>query len=328
MVDKQKIIDYAGRRTLPGDFLLEIIFGNKLDYGLVLQWRANRWYLEDSSSEKKESIANERLVEHIVARFHPFPNSADPEKGLMDIEFDVQEFCPWLLEKVREIPGFALSHSARLFVDTALGISKKPYTETNADLMHHEKQGEATNDSTSFLRDLRIYCENDVEIKIQASGQRAITCNPDSLGFRDAQTKQWVHLISLLKSEEGTFSYSSTEAAKKRVWGEIEKKLKIYLKTTFALGHLDDLKLFIPTAKTGVRKPLFQISRIENIGNGDFSSLGKEEVVEKIKELANNSSQETVIPLTKAVQRAKELGFTNDELSKVLDTQGLLSGET
>ncbi len=138
MVNKQQIVDYAGRKTLLGKYLLEIIFFKQFDWELLRQWKANRLYLKPSSSEMKRSIANETLVNSIVARFHRSPNLADPEEGLVDVEFDVHEFCVWFADRIKAIPNFALSPSARLFVDAALGTGKNKKPEIKKNNRHTE----------------------------------------------------------------------------------------------------------------------------------------------------------------------------------------------
>ena len=140
MVHKQQIVDYAGRKTLPGTILLEIIFGEQFDWELLELWKANRLYLKPSSSKRKRSTANETLVNCIVARFdlHPSPNLAAPEEGLVNVEFGVHEFCVWFADRIKAIPNFMLSPSARLFVDAVLGTSKNKKTEIKKNNRHTE----------------------------------------------------------------------------------------------------------------------------------------------------------------------------------------------
>jgi hypothetical protein len=128
MIDKQEIVDYAKRETIQGRDLIQILFGKKVPE-IIEWWIANRWYSKSNSkSETRRSIANEKLANSILARFHPSPNLVDLKKGLIDIEVDVQEFCSWFLVKADQLSDFTLSPTAQLFVDTALGSAtgKKP----------------------------------------------------------------------------------------------------------------------------------------------------------------------------------------------------------
>jgi hypothetical protein len=64
MVNKQQIVDFAGRKTLLGKYLLEIIFVEQFDWELLKQWEADRWYLKPpSSSITSLRITNTSLQE-------------------------------------------------------------------------------------------------------------------------------------------------------------------------------------------------------------------------------------------------------------------------
>ena len=123
MIEKQTIADYAKRETLQGTILVKILFGKPVPEA-INAWKAIRWYPQHSSRKKvNKSLADEKLARSIVARFHSSPDSVDLE-GLSDIEFNIQEFCTWLIDKNKTIPNFNLSPSARLFVETALGANE------------------------------------------------------------------------------------------------------------------------------------------------------------------------------------------------------------
>ena len=319
MIEQQLINDYAKRETLLGTELVEIIFGASV-CTLEESLKAHLFYPNLPSEIKpKEINAYASLVKGMVARFSTSPNENTSKEQLLNIKINVQVFCPWLLEKVREMPDFALSHSARLFVDIALGTNVQ---STNP----HEKMKEAK-DPTPFIKSLRIYCENDIEIKIQAPTKQPITCNPDSLGFRNKETDQWKYLIGLLQSAGGTFSYSRKEGTKKSAWREIEKKLRAFLNSKFGLNLPNDFKLFSSTQEAGVRKPIFQIHKPEDKNREDFSTLGKDQIAEKIRELSISPDTKTADLLNKAVARAEELGFSQLEMVGMLKTDDFLPSE-
>ena len=230
-----------------------------------------------------------------------------------------------LLEEIDGLPRFALTSRARLFVDTALGTNVQPTKQQEGESSPNPEK-EAT-DSTSFIQSLIIHCENDIEIKIKAPEQRAATYSPELMGFRDKETGQWKYLIGLLQSAGGTFSYSTKEGTKKSAWREIEKKLRAFLNSNFGLNLPNDFKLFSPTQEAGVRKPIFQIHKPEDKIREDFSTLGKDQIAGKIRELAISPDTETAYLLDKAVARAKELGFSLHEVGGMLKTDELLLSE-
>jgi hypothetical protein len=177
---------------------------------------------------------------------------------------------------------------------------------------------ESTTHFNDFIKELRFSCENDIEIKIQVPNKQAITCNPDSLGFQNSETKQWKKFIALLKRKDGTLTY--TDGANKRAWGEIEKKIRAFLNKKFNLNVLDGFKLFLSVpGKTGMWKPLFQITRSKDYGNADFSSYDKEQITEKLKELAKYPRDENAILYMKATERATELGMSDNEIKHLVE---------
>jgi hypothetical protein len=184
---------------------------------------------------------------------------------------------------------------------------------------------ESTAHLKNFITKLRISCENDIEIIIQAPNKPPITCNPDSLGFRNVNTNQWKDLISLLKSANGTYYYSSKDKAKRSVWREIEKKLRDFLNEKFNQDIPDDFKLFSPVkGEAGLRKPLFQITRLKDIVNDDFKNCNEKQITEKLKEFASYASEENAKLYIKATERAKELGMSDDTIKNVVDIDNLL----
>jgi len=236
------------------------------------------------------------------------------------------ELCAWLMgkrildlleDKVIEVPAENVE-----FIEKSSKEKPQAVPEPNA-----EKHGKAPSDPSLFIQSLIIYCENDIEIKIQAPTKQPITCNPDSLGFRNKETNQWKYLIGLLQSAGGTFSYSRKEGTKKSAWREIEKKLRAFLNSKFGLNLTNDFKLFSSTQEAGVRKPIFQIHKSEDKNREDFSTLGKDQIAEKIRELSISPDTKTADLLNKAVARAEELGFSQLEMVGMLKTDDFLPSE-
>lgn len=181
----------------------------------------------------------------------------------------------------------------------------------------------------ALIKSLKVWCENDVEILIQKPNQKAIICTPDMLSFRDANTKQWNNLIRLLKSSDGMFSYGDNKNQAKSTWKVIEKKLIVFLSDKFNLSLPDNFKLFSPSqGEIGKREPLFKVSNVKGESGYNFNSLDRGEISEKIRELAIKSDVDTANLLTKACDRAKELGITEDEILNLLKTNDLLESET
>ncbi len=262
-------------------------------------------------------------------KFHNDQSGVNFSESYSTVVFFAWVIADDILGKLEaQVKGFKAPARAHEFIEY---FSPNPITQRIESRIgpeaRDEKPGKGTADPTIFIESLILSCENDIEIKIKVPNKPPITCNPDSLGFRDTNTKQWKALIDLLKSADGTFIYSKSEGDKKRAWGEIERKLRDFLNSKFDLNLPNDFKLFPLTQEAGVRKPIFQIHKPEDKSQEDFSTLGKDQIVEKIRELSISPDIETADLLNKAVARAKELGLSDDYLSKLLQTDDLLPSE-
>jgi hypothetical protein len=210
MVNKQQIVDYAGRKTLLGKYLLEIIFGKQFDWELLRLWKANRWYPKLSSPpEIERSIANETLVNSMVARFHPSPNIVDPEEGLVGIEFDVHEFCVWFVDRIEAIPNFTLCPSARLFVN-AVHIEVAP-DQSKAELPNIEE----------FIRGLTFYF-TDPCVFAREPNKKATPYTLPSIGFKKPEGVTAQNFIEILRNPMGPYyslgpSHSNTGAGGRNI---------------------------------------------------------------------------------------------------------------
>lgn len=179
-----------------------------------------------------------------------------------------------------------------------------------------------------FLKGLRIFCENDIEINIQRQGRKSKTYTPDSLGFNSSNTIEWKNLIGLLKSNEGVVTYHKSEGSKKLVWIRIEKKLIAFLEKEFNLNISKKIKLFVPApGRNGVRKPLFKILKGSNKKLIDSSNFNEAQIREKIRELAISPNAESADSLVMLCDKAKELGLTEDDLSELLRTKDFLESD-
>jgi hypothetical protein len=166
MIEQQLINDYAKRETLLGTELVEIIFGASV-CTLEESLKAHLFYPNLSSEIQPKVIkAYASLVKGMVIRFSTNPNENASKEQLLNIKIDVQIFCSWLLEKVRAMPDFALSHSAGLFVDTALG--------TNAQSKKLEKDTAVNQEFPPRLKGWRMVkflLSADRGFQIQAAGK-------------------------------------------------------------------------------------------------------------------------------------------------------------
>ena len=193
-------------------------------------------------------------------------------------------------------------------------------------------------ETIEFLNNLRVWCENDIEILVQAPKKKPIICNPDMLSFRDDKTAQWIRLIALLKNPDGTFFYSKAQGAEKSAWQVIERKLRNFIRERFKLNISDNLKLFeVIKGKPGVRKPIFKVTKNqrEDASIRDYSEYDVKEVMLEIINLAQYGGEHDTPNMKSAMARAREVGVSEDKIfeaykrgTKLQDENGSIEGKS
>ena len=287
-----------------------------------------RNYFGDERFNRLNQLQNkfEDLVDDALKKGDLDATNSDYCQNPRNLEFKKEVISNWLIEKdvLTWIQGKGVDIPAENI--NFINNSATKETEQESTPEEKEKGGQAKRkeaDAEKFIRNLRVWCENDIEIKIQPQGKVHVTCNPSALGFQGDRTKEWCALIDLLNNPDGTFSYKKTERDKKGRWNRIEKKLIAYLKDKFKLDFPVGFKLFesVPGGD-GIRRPLFQVKERKVEKKFDFTALDDKEVIEKLKIMArveDPDSAEKFLALQKHAK--KKCGMSDSEIDRIIDVE-------
>ncbi|MFC1814350.1 hypothetical protein ACFL0M_00095 [Thermodesulfobacteriota bacterium] len=119
-----------------------------------------------------------------------------------------------------------------------------------------------------FIRQLRVYYENDHKIKIQEPGKKAITWTHGPLGFKNNESKEWKGFLYIIEYPPHIFLLgpsSKTEAGlkipnreyekkRKRLF-MIDKKLIAFFRREYSLQLPDKFKIYERCREEG-REPI------------------------------------------------------------------------
>lgn len=183
------------------------------------------------------------------------------------------------------------------------------------------------NDLEKFTRELRVWCNNDIEINIQKPKQPAFVANTYILGFQNVETKEWKTFISVLKSDNHLFYYGKSMPAKKQQFLEIERKLLRGLEKIFNVSFPPGFKLIeLTQSKPGERQFKFRVTPRPEKVDQDYSGYDKDQILMEIKELVYASAAPE--DYTNAAKRAKEIGISDEDIHKAIGNSQTIRDET
>jgi hypothetical protein len=173
------------------------------------------------------------------------------------------------------------------------------------------------NDLEKFIRELRVWCDNEIEINIQKPKQPAFVANTDILGFQNVETKEWNTFISVLKSNNPVLYYDKSMQDKKQIFLSIERKLLRGLEKIFKVAFPKNFKLIeLTRGKPGERQFKFRITPRPEKVDEDYSDYDKDQILKLIEKLAyENAAAEDY---TNAVKRATEIGISIKDIEEVI----------
>ena len=127
-----------------------------------------------------------------------------------------------------------LAEIFRLFLIEVIDDKKLPdfleFVRRETGSVKSTKLGEITEQGfEAFIRRLKIYYDNDEQIKIQVPGKDAKPYLYSNFGFRNNTTEQWETFIKILQDFPHNF-YIASEKKRKRI-GVINKKLINFFRT-------------------------------------------------------------------------------------------------
>jgi hypothetical protein len=176
-----------------------------------------------------------------------------------------------------------------------------------------------------FIRKLKIYFENDSEIKIQEPGKEAKIYNVHVLGFRNNRTKSWIAFIELLENQSHIYnigpSYVKDYDIKRKCLSQINKKLIDFFTKHYKIKFPQKYKLY-EKAKSegkGAYKFKFKVGVIDNAkaSQSKYERYPKDKLLKKIYELSkkDKNSEEFLIAISIA---AKKEWITKDKVREMI----------
>jgi len=325
--DDEQFSQYThGQEMVTGEEIIDRLF-SKTEYEVKAAEKGDSGVYERDDEPLLETISE--LKNTIRKRITSWVKNGSLSlfQGDLDKDFDACEFpSEDLLRCIGEKDVLVILRDNDLVVDERLEAviqeisASEPEPQRKLEVQEPEAKKPPKSQSegaVAFVKNLQVWNENDVEIIIKQQGKKPVTYTPSTLGFGSSTTEEWKALLGIL--ENGEFQYYSSEKAKKAMYSRIKKKLCSFFEIKFQLNPLDQLKLFeLVAGKKGVRKPMFQTPGNQSeadVGAGiDYSGFNKEQILEEIKRLTASSDEKELGGLVKAVEHAKSIGITDDDM--------------
>jgi hypothetical protein len=187
--------------------------------------------------------------------------------------------------------------------------------------------GDKLENLDKFVGELRVWCVNDIEINIQKPGQKPFVANSDILGFQNVKTKEWLTLISVLKSNNNAIYYDKSMQDKKQIFLSIEKKLLNALNKILSVEFPKGFKLIesIPS-RPGERRFKFRVTSNPEKVVQDYSGCDKNQILALLKEHAHQNAHPD--DYANVVRHAEELGISEEDIRKVIVNSQAIQDET
>jgi len=235
----------------------------------------------------------------------------------LDYEVGKDDFLKYLQQKIipfMKLKGMSPSERLGRFIEETKRLGHKetlkPFTQENGN-------------AEVFIKSLRIYCENDVEIKIQEPGKKPRTFSFENCGFNSSNTNEWKALLKILRQVEPIFEYGENRDADKKLLQRLEEKLKLHLGKEYSLEFPEGFKLYENIGK-GTFKFKFQCRGGKENPKLDFSEFSTEKLKESLKNIQNDEKkmQEDVA----TVKELRNRGVSDDEIESIINFEKLRRG--
>lgn len=168
------------------------------------------------------------------------------------------------------------------------------------------------NDYENFVRKLRISCQSDSEIKIQAPGRLGKTYSCSSLGFRDEKTQEWKTLLDILQDPDHLYNigqaYKSSGGDKQRVkhydnqlkrLNQISIKLSRFISKTYNRQMPKDFKIYEhhKSEKPGTYRFKFQVA--DDSLKNKYNRYSNEQLLSEIEAFQEKNKQQPLDQIEK-----------------------------
>jgi hypothetical protein len=297
-------------------------------YWLLCRWTIFEKYIDENQSIESYYFSHLKkipllaLYEYINGEFEPIKEKSEPIQS------------PKHYIKLREFEDYIkrIADSEEAEISIPLPASLYPGKA------QHDKN-ENLQSIEFFLQNIRIYYENDYEIKIQEPRKGAKTTNHTTLGFKNNRTKQWKAFIELLQKPAPLFNAGPAGASvsperkiyesKIKLLNEINKKLIKFLNQNYSISIPVNYKLYekCPKEATGAYKFKFFVGN-EKTGvqrleqkfkemNDDQLKKGVEDLADKYRKTSDNSVSDEFIAAYNVLENRRIL--TDKELKEMIE---------
>lgn len=205
----------------------------------------------DKAMERIEQIEKElsQIMDLNSWVHYEFPESAQEARRVLDVlvsaNYKIND-----LEKARKIPDL-------------VGIAKPENSLESDDILK---------DFDSFIRNVKISYESDIEIKVQFPHKPLKVYDHKGLGFARSNTKEWKDLISIIENgfySTGTFVKGRVNSEYERRYkrlSAINKKLREFFNKEFGTSLPESFQAICLSKgeREGTFKPLFRIEEIQD----------------------------------------------------------------
>ncbi|MDP1989467.1 MAG: hypothetical protein Q8K00_00465 [Syntrophales bacterium] len=201
-------------------------------------------------------------------------------------------------------------------------------------------KGEANKikDHEDFIRSLRVSYVSDTEVRIKVCNKKSKTYSYTDLGYERENTKEWLALIQILKSEDHLYHVgvaygksrqrNKTYDSNRNIHREISKKFVRFLNETYKQQLPANFQLFElkKSARSGTYGPKFAISILSVEAESNYSRYSKEKLLGEIEGLVSRrdnlrtygdeDSENKLIDVIDKLNTAIAIAINNDWLDR------------
>ena len=166
----------------------------------------------------------------------------------------------------------------------------------------------------NFISGIKVWCENDVEVVIQAPGKQARTFSHENLGFRKSDTLEWLTLQKIIKSPSLSLKYEDSPTSEKKLLQRVEDKVKTLLTKEFGIKFPDGFKLYSPLGN-GEFKLKFKSKQYEESSQENFANYSTDQLKKELKLRSESGHPTDLIEITNELQKR---GVSDSELESII----------
>ena len=167
----------------------------------------------------------------------------------------------------------------------------------------------------NFISGIKVWCENDVEVVIQAPGKQARTFSHENLGFRKSDTLEWLTLQKIIKSPSLSLKYGDSPTSEKKLLQRVEDKVKALLTKEFKIKFPAGFKLY-SSLGGGEFEFKFKSKQYEEFPQENFANYSIDRLKQELKLLRSESGRP--IDLVEITNELQKRGVSESELESII----------